>query len=558
MASYSSSENDSDYYYDLDDAEKFVRVRNGKWSKGSEYVITEYEVEKKRKFLGGSKKKKRYYEAYKITKERFPVKGNPIQKGFKYRICIDDDYYYPADYFYDLMSKGSSLESLKGKSEQESKDSLTPVRYVVYGKDGIAEEEVSKLDESVADPPLSPVVHINMPEETFSGGGRMKKGDLALSNVGDAFTVRFPDGTYWIANSNSGKWEKLRVDSFYFFGDKSSEMTEKKQQEKIIEEIKLQLAETKAELASSRQALQDALSHSQMLNPDKVFDILTYPDPVESDGKELKTDYAQIVGMRAVGSISKFSTALYPKRSDARAWLISALTELNFLGISRSIVYKVVVSRMEPVEKNCMTEMIQNGEINSVDSFVDAFLHRFGNKSSAIMELRRVILTNMSSEDIAEKNYVKFGNEIMLTAHSAYKELKIAHQYWDILDTVLCVNSFLYAIPRWIARKLLEHGDSLTFQDCMQKAAVVARTNDFARSEKSTVMMVNSRGQGKAKPDFNKNKGACKRCQKQKDRKTPCNHCFTCYSSDHLRQNCPKAKEAKQVASSETATPDEN
>merc|ERR1712045_984104 len=105
--------------------------------------------------------------------------------------------------------------------------------------------------------------------------------------------------------------------------------------------------------------------------------------------------------------------------------------------------------RLKATEKIQMAELLGEGKITDIPSFVTQFLEKYGKKQSPLNLLRTLLNRKMTVQEVQTHDYYSFAHALERDAHEAYFGLGLTDRdLWPVVDKIVVVSAFLSAVPR--------------------------------------------------------------------------------------------------------------
>ena len=200
--------------------------------------------------------------------------------------------------------------------------------------------------------------------------------------------------------------------------------------------------------------LQVALARSEDPKEDSPKDPLGAP-PVKVDPKE-----DQILTLKEASNNKMLMSTieLWGKSGNtaARPWLKAAMVTCQQLKVNEDIVPQFLTMRLKATEKIQMAELLGEGKITDIPSFVTQFLEKYGKKQSPLNLLRTLLNRKMTVHEVQTHDYYSFAHALERDAHEAYFGLGLTDRdLWPVVDKIVVVSAFLSAVPSTLSNHLM-------------------------------------------------------------------------------------------------------
>ena len=440
----------------LDEAElqRFVLVRGSKVFMHDPFYVSIRTKKSSRLF--GRKEGKRKYE--KVWKEKLRhAKGQLIPKPYDETLHVHGDQWVPIHKAEELVSSEVASETQE-RFDSTLKSLLRQCRIFIWDPVDKEAKETARtepgLPEATDD---DPSFFLNLPQEELMKGPPIKGATVFSVYNGHPLVVG-PSGVCFAL-----KMEKNQPPHWYVASVREltlgvakrvtkeavrTEMEDTRRWRKECEFLKDRLEELTAEMALLRAQKQvprtesvgalECLSDGEIDDPDK--------DLIVDVAKAMKTSAAS----RSIMTWGKDSKHL------PMDWLRLGVNTLRSAGISGTIMWEILMTRLEPAEAGEMINLKNLGQVYDMASFKRHFKERFCTLMTPMQRLREIQRATMTSEEYQDGEFYRFGSRLKGLAHNAYKDLHIAMEHWSTLDSVVVVLGFLNGLPSSMAADLLK------------------------------------------------------------------------------------------------------
>ena len=577
---YASSGNEEEI--DEKELQRFVLVRGDQVFLHDPFYVA-VRTKKSSRIFGRSKGKKTFE---KIWREKIRhAKGQLIPSPQKETLYVKGDQWMPIEEAEKMVDQEIADETQE-RFNKTLESILRPCRIFRWDAYFREAKESPREDRGLPEPGEDdPSFFLNMPQEELLKGPPMK-GATTFSFYNGKPLVLGPSGIcVALANDSNSppRWYVASIQELTLgVADRvtkqaaQEELEDTRRWRKQSNILKERVETLEAELAQIKREKKLLVRRGEHVA--RITTVLS-DEEIDDPDKELVVDVAKALRMPATKNIIPWGRDSKHKAQD---WLRLGVNTLRSAGISGTIMWEVLITRLEPSEASELLNLKSLGLITNFSSFKSEFKERFCAPTTAMQRLREIQKATMSTSEVTAGEFYRFGAKLKELAHGAYKDMAVGMEHWKTLDEVVVVLGFLNGIPRVMAAELMkmrlttltDHMREAVFlhgvdKDTNQQGAMGGAkwVNGLGAQPKGAAGQPGSQqtgkkedqpGGGAKKKKWNPPQGKKKRVQKG-DLICPwcrvldevpekCNHCRWCGEKGHFGDECRNPKKERPAA----------